>query len=230
MSTDLKNKNFNKKLLFITIILLFLTQIVFSTTIAAEENKQNSQGKENEEAVYIDAARLEYQNKKTILTGGIKVRKKDTVINALKGELIREEQKMILEEKINVEYPDGKVKSKLLTAFLKNEEYIFENKAVLNYTLSDGRKMILNSDYLKIFGEDNSFIAKKSVKINYDQQVFKGDKADYDGESEKMKLTGNVKIEEGNDWIRSESANFNLQEGKEGYTAEGNVEIKMILD
>lgn len=39
-----------------------------------------------------------------------------------------------------------------------------------------------------------------------------------------------LKIEEGNDWIRSESAIFNLKEGKEGYTAEGNVEIKMILD
>jgi lipopolysaccharide export system protein LptA len=43
-------------------------------------------------------------------------------------------------------------------------------------------------------------------------------------------LTGDVKIEEGNDWIHSESANFNFQEGEEGYTAEGNVEIKMILD
>ena len=192
MNYDLK-KNSNKRLLAITIILVFLIQILFSLSIAAEENEQNSSRKENEKAVYIDAARLKYQNEKTILTGGIKIHKKDTVINALKGELIRKEQKMNLEKKIDVEYPDGQVKSKLLTAFLKKEEYIFENEAVLNYTLSDDRKMILNSDYLKIFGENNSFIAKNDVKINYDQQVFKGDKANYDGESKKMKLTGNVK-------------------------------------
>ena len=213
----------------ISIIVLLILILAITDPILAQTEGEEA-AVENEEAVYINASRLEYQEEKTILSGGIKIRKKETVINALQGELFRDERKMILEKEIDVEYPDGKVKSKLLTAFLEKEEYIFENEAVLNYTLSDGKEMILESDYLKVFGEDNSFTAKANVEIDYDQQKFKGDKADYDGESEMLELTGNVRIEEDDDWISSDKATFNLQEGEEGYTAEGNVEIKMILD
>lgn len=209
--------------------LIFILSLIISVPVLAQTDAAE-EPVENEEAVYINASRLEYQEDKTILTGGVQIRKDETTINALQGELFRDEQKMILENEIDVEYPDGKVKSKLLTAFLETEEYIFENEAVLNYILSDGEEMILMSDYLKIFGDDNSFSAEKNVEIDYDNQKFRGDKADYDGESEMMELTGNVEIEEDQDWVRSDRATFNLKEGEEGYTAEGNVEIKMILD
>lgn len=229
MIINLNNKSI-KIILMTLVFLMFLSQAVFTISVLAAEEDQNINGEANENTVYINASHLEYQEDKTILSGGIKIRKKETVINALQGELFRDERKMILEKEIDVEYPDGKVKSKLLTAFLEKEEYIFENEAVLNYTLSDGKKMVLESDYLKIFGEDNSFTAKENVEIDYDQQKFKGDNADYNGESEMLELTGNVRIEEDDDWISSDKATFNLQEGEEGYTAEGNVEIKMILD
>lgn len=229
MIINLNNKSI-KIILMTLVFLMFLSQAVFTISVLAAEEDQNINGEANENTVYINASHLEYQEDKTILSGGIKIRKKETVINALQGELFRDERKMILEKEIDVEYPDGKVKSKLLTAFLEKEEYIFENEAVLNYTLSDGKKMILESDYLKIFGEDNSFTAKENVEIDYDQQKFKGDNADYNGESEMLELTGNVRIEEDDDWISSDKATFNLQEGEEGYTAEGNVEIKMVLD
>ena len=209
--------------------LIFILSLIISVPVLAQ-TEAAEEPVENEEAVYINASRLEYQEDKTILTGGVQIRKDETTINARQGELFRDEQKMILENEIDVEYPDGKVKSKLLTAFLETEEYIFENEAVLNYILSDGEEMILMSDYLKIFGDDNSFSAEKNVEIDYDNQKFRGDKADYDGESEMMELTGNVEIEEDQDWVRSDRATFNLKEGEEGYTAEGNVEIKMILD
>ncbi|MFW6267316.1 MAG: LptA/OstA family protein [Halanaerobium sp.] len=222
---------FNKRKLSI-IILIFILSFSLSIPVLAqtEEAEEVDEAAENENAVYINASHLEYQEDKTILSGGIRIRKGETIINALQGELFRDEQKMILEEEIDVEYPDGSVKSKLLTAFLENEEYIFEKEAVLNYILSDGEEMILHSDYLKIFGDDNSFNAEKNVEIDYDSQKFRGDKADYNGESEMMELTGNVEIEEDQDWVRSDRATFNLKEGEEGYTAEGNVEIKMILD
>lgn len=229
MIINLNNKSI-KIILMTLVFLMFLSQAVFTISVLAAEEDQNINGEANENTVYINASHLEYQEDKTILSGGIKIRKKETVINALQGELFRDERKMILEKEIDVEYPDGKVKSKLLTAFLEKEEYIFENEAVLNYTLSDGKKMILESDYLKIFGEDNSFTAKENVEIDYDQQKFKGDNADYNGESEMLELTGNVRIEEDDDWISSDKATFNLQEGEEGYTAEGNVEIKRVLD
>lgn len=209
-------------------VFLILSLIISVPILAQTEGEEEAV--ENEEVVYINASRLEYQEEKTILSGGVQIRKDDTTTNARQGELFRDEQKMILEEEIDVEYPDGKVKSKLLTAFLETEEYIFENEAVLNYILSDGEEMILMSDYLKIFGDDSSFTAEKNVEIDYDNQKFRGDKADYNGESEMMELTGNVEIEEEQDWVRSDRATFNLKEGEEGYTAEGNVEIKMILD
>lgn len=225
---------FKKVILSIIIILIFAFS--FSTSVLAQTEQNTEQAEEveesaeNEKAVYINASRLEYQEDKTLLSGGVRIRKDETIINALQGELFRDEQKMILEEEIEVEYPDGRVRSKLLTAFLETEEYIFEDEAVLNYILSDGDEMILHSDYLKITGDNNSFTAEENVEIDYDGQKFRGDQADYNGESEMMELTGNVEIEEDRDWVRSDRATFNLKEGEEGYTAEGNVEIKMMLD
>ena len=213
----------------IIILLLIILSFIISIPVLAQTGEKDV-AVENEKAVYINAERLEYQEESTLLSGGVRLRKGETLINALQGELFRDEQKLILEEEIDVEYPDGRVKSRLLTAFLETEEYIFENEAVLNYILSDGEEMILHSDYLKIFGDDSSFTAEKNVEIDYNNQKFRGDKADYSGETEMMELTGNVEIEEDRDWVRSDRATFNLKEGEEGYTAEGNVEIKMMLD
>ncbi|MGP3779174.1 LptA/OstA family protein [Halanaerobium saccharolyticum] len=224
------------KRVILSVIIILILVFSFSAFGLAQSEQNTEQtaeveeSTENEDAVYINASRLEYQEEKTLLSGGVRIRKDETIINALQGELFRDEQKMILKEEIAVEYPDGRVKSKLLTAFLETEEYIFENEAVLNYILSDGDEMVLHSDYLKITGDNNSFTAEENVEIDYDGQKFRGDKANYNGETEMMELTGNVEIEEDRDWVRSDRATFNLKEGEEGYTAEGNVEIKMMLD
>lgn len=215
-------RNFLILLLTFSIILLIPAVLVEAETDSEEELNQN--------IVYINSTHLKYEEEKTILSGDIIIRKKEITIKAAEGELIREEQKMILEEKIKADYPGAFVSSELLTAFLNEEEYIFEKEVELDYEISEEKNMILNSDYLKIFGENNSFTAEKNVEIDYDDQLFKGDKADYDGESELMYLTGNVKIEEGEDWIKSDQAEFNLKDGEGGYTAAGNVEIKMILE
>lgn len=217
-----------KRIISLTLIIL----LSLSLAAAAQQEEQAaevSEAEANEEAVYINAEKLDYQEEKTLLSGGVRITKGDTIINALNGELFREEQRMILKEEIDVEYPDGKVTSELLTAYLQEEEYEFEDNVTLNYQLSDG-EMLLTSSYLNIFGENNSFRAEDEVEIDYDEQKFRGDQADYDGETEMMVLTGNVEIEEGQDWVKSDRATFNLAEGEEGYTAEGNVEIKMILD
>jgi lipopolysaccharide export system protein LptA len=214
----------------ISLILIIL--LSFSLAAAAQQEDQVEEVSEpeaNEQAVYINADKLDYQEEKTLLSGGVKITKGDTIINALNGELFREEQRMILRDEIDVEYPDGKVTSDLLTAYLQEEEYEFEDNVTLNYQLSEG-EMLLTSSYLNIFGENNSFHAEENVEIDYDEQKFRGDQADYDGQTEMMILTGNVEIEEGQDWVRSDRATFNLAEGEEGYTAEGNVEIRMILD
>ncbi len=215
-----------KILSFISLLLLF--SIITGSTYAQEEI---SEAEANQQAVYIDAENLKYEEEKTILGGGVTIRKNETTINAVDAELIREEQKMFLENNIAVDYPDGKVFSDRLEAMLETEEYIFTENVRLEYDLSEeGKNMLLNSEYLRIFGDDKSFVAEDNVVIDYDNQKFRGENAEYDGGTELLVLTNNVEIEEGDDWVKSDKATFNLAEGEEGYTAEGNVRIRMLLE
>ena len=213
-----------KKSYFILIILLLTVFLIFNSTILLAQDDQE------EDTVYINADHLKYEDEKTILTGNITIRKQNTIINAQKGELFREENRLLLEEQINVDYDDGKVNSNKLTALLKADEYIFENQVSLDYIMDNEENMTLNSEYLKIFGDNNSFTAKNNVFIIYEGKNFKGDNAEYNGEEEILYLTGNVLIEEGEDWVKSNEARFFLGEGEEGYTADGDVEIKITLD
>lgn len=210
------------------IISLLLIVLIFNISpVNAQEDQENG----DSSTVYINADHLKYEDEKTILSGNIQIRKDTTSIMASEGELLREENKLLLQDNINVEYDDGDVKSNNLTAFLKEEEYIFENQVLLNYILEDEEEnMVLESDYLKIFGDNNSFNAKNNVLIQYEGRNFKGDNAEYVGEEEILYLTGNVLIEEGEDWVKSDQAKFFLGTEEKGYTADGNVEIKMTLD
>jgi len=216
-------RKYKRNTLVVIFILILLT--ISPIVLAQEENQTEA------DTVYINADQLEYKDETTILNGNLVIRKNNTTINAQKGELFREENKLSLEDKIEVDYEDGVVQSKKLTAYLENGKYIFEDKVVLNYNLEDDENnMNLVSDYLEIFGDNNSFNAKQNVLIKYEGKNFKGDKAEYDGEEEIMFLTGNVMIEEGEDWVKSDKAKFFLGSEDKGYTAEGNVEIKMMLD
>lgn len=215
-----------KRTLIIISILILLLAVISPAVFAQEEVAAEAE----QQTVYINAESLDYQEDKTLLSGGIEIRREDTTIKSERGELFREEQKMFLEDNIELEYPDGRVSSDILTAFLKADEYIFEENVRLDYKLSaENKNMILKSGYLKIYGEDSSFTAEKEVVIDYDQQIFKGDNAEYDGSSERLELRGNVEIEENDDWIKSDKAVFDLSEGGEGYTAEGNVQIRMVF-
>lgn len=214
-----------KYCLLTTVVLLTMVLMVGNIIVLAQEEQEESN------TVYINAEHLEYEDEKTILSGKINIKKNDTVIKAARGELFREENRMELKEEINVDYPDGNVKAERMSALLDEEEYVFENSVVLEYLLEEEEKnMILNSDYLKIFGDNNSFNAKNNVVIDYDDKIFKGDNADYNGDEEILYLTGNVLIEEGEDWVKSDEAKFFLGSDEQGYTADGNVEIKINLD
>jgi len=218
-------KMIKKCCLLTTIVLLTIILMVGNIIVLAQEEQEESN------TVYINAEHLEYEDEKTILSGKINIKKNETVIQAARGELFREENRMELEEEINVDYPDGNVKAKRMSALLDAEEYVFENSVVLKYLLEEEENdMVLNSDYLKIFGDNNSFNAKNNVVIDYDNKIFKGDNADYNGDEEILYLTGNVLIEEGEDWVKSDEAKFFLGSDEKGYTADGNVEIKINLD
>lgn len=214
-----------KTLIFVIIILLISN---FTVVFAQDTDQESSNGAET---VYIDAEHLKYEKEKTILSGNIVISKGETTIKANSGELIREENKLLLSESVDVDYEDGKVTSNNLTALLKEEDYVFENNVMMNYRLEDQEEnMELESDYLKIFGDNNSFNAKNNVLIRYEGRDFKGDNAEYEGEEEILYLTGNVMIEEEDDWVKSDQAKFFLGSEEGGYTADGNVRIKMTLD
>ena len=218
---NMRKHQINRVAILFAIILLTISPAV----LAQEENQTEA------DTVYINADQLEYKDETTILSGNLVIRKNKTTIKAQKGELFREENKLSLENEIDVDYEDGVVQAQNLTAFLENEKYIFENQVVLNYNLEDNENnMNLESGYLEIFGDNKSFNAKENVFIKYEGKNFKGDNAEYNGEEEIMYLTGNVMIEEGEDWVKSDRAKFFLGSDEQGYTAEGNVEIKMILD
>ena len=149
------------KLNFKWIILILFISLIFNFTLvfAQEDNQENST---EAETVYIDSDHLKYEEEKTILSGNIVIRKDDTTIKANNGELIREENRLLLENEINVDYEDGNVSSNNLTALLKEEEYIFENNVKMDYILENREEnMQLESEYLQVFGENNSFNAKK---------------------------------------------------------------------
>lgn len=219
-----------KKKIKIMLLILTLVLVLFNSSFVLAQ-AENEQEQSESKAVYINAQHLEYEDDKTILSGEITIRKNDTTIKAQNGELFREDDRMELKEDITVDYSDGSVVADLLTAFLNSEEYIFKNNVRLEYLLKDKKEnMILNSNYLKIFGDSNSFEAEDSVVIDYEDKRFKGDNANYNADQEIMYLTGNVLIEEGDDWVKSNQAQFFLGEGEGGYTADGDVEIKMTLD
>ncbi len=213
-----------------TIIFMLLILIMLSFNVAyAQDSEQETNN--DSQTVYIDADHLKYEEEKTILTGNIVIRKDQTTIKSNNGELMREENKLFLTENIDVDYEDGAVTSSNLTALLKEEEYVFENNVKMDYILEKNEEnMQLESHYLKIFGDNKSFNAKNNVLIKYEGKNFKGDNAEYIGEEEILYLTSNVMIEEGEDWVKSDQAKFFLGEDRGGYTADGNVEIKMILD
>jgi lipopolysaccharide export system protein LptA len=223
---DFQMNNFKIKV----IILMLLILMISSFNLALAQDSEQETNNESE-TVYIDADHLKYEDEKTILTGNIVIRKEQTTIKANNGELMREENKFYLTENIDVDYEDGQVTSNNLTALLKEEEYVFENNVKMDYILENNEEnMKLESQYLKIFGDNKSFNAKNNVLIKYEGKNFKGDNAEYVGEEEILYLTGNVMIEEGEDWVKSDQAKFFLGEDEGGYTADGNVKIKMILE
>ena len=218
--------NFKFKIIIFLLLILLISNF---SLVLAQDTEQESNNES--ETVYIDADHLKYEEEKTILTGNIVIRKDQTTIKANSGELMREENKLLLTESIDVDYEDGKVTSNNLTALLKEEEYVFENNVKMDYILENQEEnMQLESQYLKIFGDNNSFNAKNNVLIKYEGKNFKGDNAEYVGDEEILYLTGNVMIEEGEDWVKSDQAKFFLGSEEGGYTADGNVKIKMTLD
>ena len=207
------------------ILLLFSGIIFFPINIYAEENS-DSEGKKS---VHTSAERLEYKEERVILTGNVVIIRDENRITSDNAELFRDENRAEIEDNVKAEYNQGTVNSRRLSAYMEEDRYVFEEDVVLVHNTAGGDEMTLESPYLELFTEDNSFNARDDVVINYQGRILKADNADYNGKTEILTLVDNVEIEDNGDWIRSEKAEFDLASEDE-FTAEGAVELEFEID
>lgn len=192
----------------------------------AEEEKLSDMSTPNQEALRLQAGFLNYGTDKIELSEGVKIFKGENIASAPEGVFYRREEKAILTKGVLLEFADGEITSEEMTAFFAREEYNFSDNVELLRFLDNDQEFRLNSPYLDLFLEDDSFIAKQGVIINFNQRIIKGDKVIYDDEAQTLELFDNVYIEESNgDIVRSDHAVFYLE--TEEFTAEGNVEVNL---
>lgn len=198
----------------------------------------NAQEEESEKStLHIKAGELNNKEGLILLSGGLTIVKDDITLKSPEGEFDDEENKIILTNGVDMDYADGKITSQKMTGYFDRDDFIFENNVKMDYNPQEEneegekKKFNLESTKLEINSETQSFTAENNVTIDYDQKIIKGNKADYDGESEILTVTEEVYIrEENGDWIRSDKAEFDLSTGEEDFKATGNVEIEITLD
>ncbi len=181
------------------------------------------------DTVHIRAGHMEYSNNKIVITDNVKIIKDENTITAPRGEYYREENRAFLQDGVAVDYKNGTVSSREMTAWLKEDKYIFREEVKLNHKPEEGEQFTMESPYLEMYTDDNSFRAEQGVLIEQKSRKLRGDTATYDDQQQLLTLTGNVEINEDGDWIKSNKAELHLGSEDEGFTADGQVELEIKL-
>ena len=215
------------------VLLLALGMMLVGLSLSA-----NAQEEEAEKStIHIKAGELNNKEGLILLSGGLTIVKDDITLKSPDGEFDNEENKIVLTNGVDMDYADGKITSQKMTGYFDRDDFIFEDNVKMDYNPQEEneegekKKFTLETAKLDINSETQSFTAENNVTIDYDQKIIKGNKAEYDGESEILIVTEEVYIQEENgDWIRSDRAEFDLSTGEENFKATGNVEIEITLD
>jgi lipopolysaccharide assembly outer membrane protein LptD (OstA) len=216
--------NSGGNILTITMIFLLLITTFYTINVGAQAK---------DSTVQIRAGFLKNKEDKVELSKGVEIKKDEIELSAPKGTLKREEKKLILTEGVKMNYDQGKIESQKMTGWLNDDRYLFEKDVIFDYKPQEkGKKgFVLRAPYLEMWSEEKSFIAKKGVTIDYDQKILKAEKAEYIDEKDQLILRENVYIKEENgDWVKSNKAVFDLGTEQESFTADGDVEIKIMLE
>ncbi|MFW6381218.1 MAG: LptA/OstA family protein [Bacillota bacterium] len=209
-------------------------------------------------AVRMQADHLQYQDNQIIIEGNVLIRQEDMEIEARKGDLNREQNKIVLEQGINMLFAEGEIRSARMTGWLDSSRYVFEESVDFVYQgqsgsedeqgqskkegeqdrsgdsgedTAAGRGFRLKAPYLEIKREQQSFLARDGVSIDYRDKQLSGQRAEFDEEGEELTLLEEVVIEESNgDWVKGEKAVIDLGEDREEIIVEKDVEIKVELN
>ena len=184
---------------------------------------------QSSDAVHIRAGRLRQTDELVELREGVTIIRGDNEITAEWAELFRDEDRAVLYEGVELVHSDGEVSGELLTIYLDEDEYIFEEQVELWQRDEDDPEdeLYLQTSYLELFGEDNSFWTDQGVVIDYDRRSVTGDIADYDGTARELELLENVHLEEEDgDWIKGPRAVFYFGD-QEGFIMDGGIEMEL---
>jgi len=209
---------FGKRIILLALIIIL---ILVSGLVCAEEEK---------ETVYVKAEHLKYKDKKTILEGNINIRKKDIELSSSTGEINKEKTILKLYEDVVAISDNGQINSEELIAMLEEDKYIFKKEVVFDYVEKeeeDNDSFTMQTPYLIMLDGGNSFEAEQGVEILYNEKNLKSKKAKYSEETKLLVMEGDVMIEEDGDWIKSDTAEFNIGSEKEEFTADGSIEIEL---
>ena len=179
-------------------------------------------------SIRLETGYLNRQGDKIELSNGVIIQQDNIRLKAEWGTLFRDENRAELHENIEMTYDEGEVTSRLMTAWLEDDRYIFEEDVIFIRS-QDGDELRLESLYLELDQVENTFYARDEVKIDYNQRILKADEVNYIEADEIMELTGNVHIEEEDGWVKGEKAVFYLDAEEDKFTVEDQVEIEMEL-
>ncbi|MFW6021984.1 MAG: LptA/OstA family protein [Halanaerobiaceae bacterium] len=195
-----------------------------------QQQNQSSQSEEvnNSEKLIIRTSILNSTEGKIEGSGGMTMIKGDVEINAERGIFHEEDDLAEISENVLLTHIDGEITSEEMEAYIKEDRYVFRQNVNMTQQLDDGQ-FTLESPYLELFQEDNSFEANQGVVINYNERTLKGDDVFYDDQEQTLELVGNVYIEEEDgDWVESNRAIFYLE--TEQFTAEGDVSLELEIE
>ncbi|MCK8825650.1 LPS export ABC transporter periplasmic protein LptC [Fuchsiella alkaliacetigena] len=210
------------------LIVLSCFFLVWTGWLAATETELETQASE---AVHIRAGYLRQVDDLVELKEGVTIIRGDNEITAEWAELFRDEDKAVLYDGVKLVHSEGEIVGEQLTIFLEDEEYIFENQVELwqRDGEDDEDELYLQTSYLELFGEDNSFWTDQGVVIEYDRRLVTGDIADYDGTKRELELLENVHLEEEDgDWIKGPRAVFYFGDEK-GFIMDGGIKMEIRL-
>ncbi len=219
-------KRFNSFVLVIPLIITLLLVFMAVSPIKAA-NPEEAGNADNSEKILIKAGKLHYLDDRYEGSGGVIFIKGDTKVTGESGVLFKEDNRADLSGGVFLEHDKGEIKADRLTAWLKEDRYLFKDRIDLMQKLEEG-DFTLEAPELEVMLTEDSFTATKGVVIEYNNRTLNGDTVIYDGQEQTLELTGNVLIEEKDgDWIRCAKALFYLD--TEEFLAEGSIELELEL-
>ena len=179
------------------------------------------------ETVQLKVGHLRVRDDVTHLSEGVTITRGEIILKALQGIYNEQQKEFELEEEIEMIFAEGRITSRQLQVMLEENIYIFRDNVEF-FRESDENEFLLKTPFLELNEEQDSFLAREGVQIEYNNRILQADNADYSGEIEELLLTGNVLIEdEDGDWIKGNSAIFFLGEEGDNFEVDGEVELEI---